>query len=363
MRSLFGLVLLMAGLGLGAYAYYPEAAEEHVRLVQLARYMMPVAHDGDHEPANPLRTFSPNSPLFGHGDASHAAPENAASDSPPVVLARRYLVRPASGADAVIPAFSDASPIYAAQPSPRALAARALDVQQELKRVGCYHGYLDGDWGPGSRRAMQAFLDKVNATLPVDQPDDILLALLRSHADDSCTKDCAPGQIQNDSGQCMSNAIYASTATDKRDAAPVLITPPRLANKETGPAEAHRARPAIFPPVSDDADALDPAPVSRAREVLPGRMSVGGPLMAQPSAGAAETQVSALPDLRPAPKDNEDGIETAAITPAKSATGESAEREARRPAKTTKKRHTSRKRYSHKTRQKRLMRQAFGDIF
>lgn len=357
----------MAGLGLGAYAYYPEVAEEHVRLVQLTRYMTPVAHDGDHEPAHSLRTFSPNSPLFGHGDNGEAGPANSTSDSPPVVVARRYLVRPASSADAVIPAFSDASPNYAAHPSPSALAARALDVQQELKRVGCYYGYLDGDWGPGSKRAMQAFLDKVNATLPIDQPDDVLLALLRSHADDSCTKNCAPGQVQNDSGQCTSNAVYASTATGKRDVAPELIMPPRVAKKDAGRAAARSPQPTVSattvsPPVRD-ADLFEPAPVSSAREVLPGRMSVGGPLMAQPAAGATETQVSALPDLRPAPKDNEDAIETAAITPPKSASGEPAEREARRPAKTTKKRHTSRKRYSHKTRQKRLMRQAFGDIF
>src|SRR5690606_10565470 len=106
MRSLFGLVLLIAGLGLGAYAYFPEAAEEHVRLVQLSRYVMPVAHDdAGSEPASPLLTFSPNSPLFGNTSPDDAATGSDAQ-SPPIVVARQQLVRPANNADAIIPAFS-----------------------------------------------------------------------------------------------------------------------------------------------------------------------------------------------------------------------------------------------------------------
>ncbi len=40
------------------------------------------------------------------------------------------------------------------QPLPESLP-RA--VQEELKRIGCYSGGIDGDWGNGSRRAMERF--------------------------------------------------------------------------------------------------------------------------------------------------------------------------------------------------------------
>ena len=43
----------------------------------------------------------------------------------------------------------------------------------ELRRVGCYGGELNGVWTPATRLAMKAFTERVNATLPVGDPDDI----------------------------------------------------------------------------------------------------------------------------------------------------------------------------------------------
>ncbi len=51
----------------------------------------------------------------------------------------------------------------------------------ELSRVGCYEGPVNGVWTAGSRAAMTAFNDKVNAKLPVAQPDNILLSLVKAH--------------------------------------------------------------------------------------------------------------------------------------------------------------------------------------
>jgi peptidoglycan hydrolase-like protein with peptidoglycan-binding domain len=59
-------------------------------------------------------------------------------------------------------------------------------VQRELARLGCYGGEIDGDWGPASKRAMAAFLARANAALPIDRPDDVLLALLRNYKGASC---------------------------------------------------------------------------------------------------------------------------------------------------------------------------------
>jgi hypothetical protein len=40
-------------------------------------------------------------------------------------------------------------------------------LQEELRRVGCYLGELNGVWTTSSRKAMQAFTDRVNAVLLV----------------------------------------------------------------------------------------------------------------------------------------------------------------------------------------------------
>jgi hypothetical protein len=210
---------------------------------------------------------------------------------------------------------------------------------------------------------MQSFLAKVNASLPVDQPDDILLALLRSHPDGACTNACPPGQVEGDKGRCTSSIVYAGNAAGKRDDAPVLIAPPRLAKKNAASASAPAPR-SSGDGDSEDSVLLDVPASPGPRAVLPGRMSVGGPLMAHGGAELTGAQTSALPDLRPAPK-NEATMDTAAITLDESTAREdrSPAREVRRPAKTAKKRHAPRKNYSQKSRQKRLMRQAFGEIF
>ena len=52
--------------------------------------------------------------------------------------------------------------------------------------MGCYGGDLNGVWTPATRKAMKAFTDRVNATLPVDQADDILLTLVQAHQGEAC---------------------------------------------------------------------------------------------------------------------------------------------------------------------------------
>jgi len=82
-------------------------------------------------------------------------------------------------------------------------------IQKELKRVGCYAGNIDGDWGPGTRRAMSAFNDRVNATLPVDQPDYILLTLLQGHTAKACGAACPRGQELSDAKKCLPRSVIA----------------------------------------------------------------------------------------------------------------------------------------------------------
>lgn len=104
-------------------------------------------------------------------------------------------------------------------PSDRAALARAL--QRELKRVGCYSGEITGVWTTSSRMAMKAFTERVNATLPVDAPDPVLLSLVQGHREKACATVCPAGQTAADGGACTPNAVPAGTIkSGPEDAAP-----------------------------------------------------------------------------------------------------------------------------------------------
>jgi peptidoglycan hydrolase-like protein with peptidoglycan-binding domain len=98
----------------------------------------------------------------------------------------------------------------ATTPGDRTSVAREL--QRELRRVGCYGGELNGDWTPDTRNAMKAFMRRVNAAMPVEQPDFILLALVQGHGDRACGVACPAGQGLADDGRCLPNTILAHAA-------------------------------------------------------------------------------------------------------------------------------------------------------
>jgi hypothetical protein len=75
--------------------------------------------------------------------------------------------------------------------------------------VGCYGGALDGVWTPATRGAMKAFTEAVNAALPSDQPDTILLSLVQGHQGKACGQTCPDGQGLAGDGRCLPNAILA----------------------------------------------------------------------------------------------------------------------------------------------------------
>ena len=97
-----------------------------------------------------------------------------------------------------------------AVPDDRASLARAL--QRELQRVGCYDGEISGNWSTSTRMAMKAFTDRVNASLPVDAPDYILLSLVQRHEGKACGTNCSTGQMLSDEGRCVPSAVLAKAA-------------------------------------------------------------------------------------------------------------------------------------------------------
>lgn len=90
-------------------------------------------------------------------------------------------------------------------------------VQTALKDAGCYHGAVDGVWAGQTTAAMEEFTRRVNARLPVEEPDAVLLALVETHDDVSCAVENAEappeqaaletGSIRRDSPAMKREAI------------------------------------------------------------------------------------------------------------------------------------------------------------
>ena len=97
-------------------------------------------------------------------------------------------------------------------PLPGDRVALTRELQRELKRVGCYEGEISGVWTPSSRMAMKGFTDRVNARLPIDQPDYILLKLVQNQNDKVCGKPCPAGLAAAQDGRCVSEATLADAA-------------------------------------------------------------------------------------------------------------------------------------------------------
>jgi hypothetical protein len=77
-------------------------------------------------------------------------------------------------------------------PVPQDIASLIREIQRELKRLGCYNGELNGKWNASSRQAMKSLADQVNAKLPVDRPDYILLRLAQGQQGRPCAVPSLP---------------------------------------------------------------------------------------------------------------------------------------------------------------------------
>jgi hypothetical protein len=93
--------------------------------------------------------------------------------------------------------------------NPRDQVALARELQSELKRAGCYRSEINGVWSGPTRQAMRAFMDRVNAKLPTEQPDSILLTLVRSHPGRVCGEPCPESQSLADGDRCVLTALMA----------------------------------------------------------------------------------------------------------------------------------------------------------
>lgn len=95
-------------------------------------------------------------------------------------------VRVVSSTSQVVPTAQARSIQQQSVPASRADLAR--DIQKELKRVGCYEGEVDGIWGAQSREAMARLVRNANASLPTQNPEYVLLKLVRGATSGACAK-------------------------------------------------------------------------------------------------------------------------------------------------------------------------------
>ncbi len=95
--------------------------------------------------------------------------------------------KPDEGVVVVVPPRAPAS-AAASQAAPRIAdrAGLARELNKELKRVGCYEGEVTAAWTSSSRQAMRRFTESVNARLPFEEPDLVLLRLVQSHRQTVC---------------------------------------------------------------------------------------------------------------------------------------------------------------------------------
>lgn len=264
MRTWLGIGVLLAGLGI-AFANFGTSTER----TDLDALALAVAATHREQAVTPARSgpvLKPvgerrprrTSPTQAEPAGNRVASEVAAStwERPLERFDSRDTQQLAGWEQHIVPSASEASVQMG-----RFELAQAL--QTELRRVGCYLGDIDGDWGSGSRRAMTGFNERVNASLPVEKPDYILLTMVRRYDGPAC-ETCRAGERMQD-GRCIPNAVLANARGRDLRTADVA---PRSTISVTGTAAPETER-------ASQMTAALPAPPPRSVEPLPGRMSVG----------------------------------------------------------------------------------------
>jgi hypothetical protein len=205
----------------------------------------------------------------------------------------------------------------------------ARDIQRELKRVGCYSGDADGTWNTSTKQAMKSFIDRVNATLPTDEPDHILKTLVQGHPGNACGKSCPSGQTAASDGRCLPTGVMTQAPAKKaapvetasiqapKPSAPAVSEPvakvPQAAQPKAAAASSwETTTTTVAPPAMAAIAAVSAASTaasdSKPTAPLPGRMAVGaadGPAPAPPSVTQAPVTQPSEPqsaDTAPASK-------------------------------------------------------------
>jgi hypothetical protein len=234
MGKLSGTVLILAGVSLAAYtlsSQYKGAA----KVTAAPSAVSTAVSIGAHGSAPETRVAETRAPEAGAAEARPAQAPSAAKPAP-AAQTGEAAGAPTSGAppaDAAIPGARRLRPASVVQigeapprmpvGEPEAVAGVPLDrpalarqIQRQLKRIGCYSGHVTGAWTPSVRQAMTTLMDRANASLPIDQPDPVLLAMVESQSAAACSKACPAGQGRAADGRCRPEALVAGDAAKRR---------------------------------------------------------------------------------------------------------------------------------------------------
>ena len=295
MRGLGGFVLL-AGIGVGLFVYFPAPVDRDTSLEQAKQAVAeriavrqtqaaaPIARKSAPTPTvSRLASFAPSAALTAPSRKSRvaAAPLAAATTVQPVPTWQTNVVPTPATAPIV------GGPAGTLDPTdPEARYQLVVDIQQNLKRVGCYWGRANGAWNNNTRSAMQSFTSNTNAALPVDKPDYMLLSLLKSHNGRSC-------------GAAETTTVAAPARGAKGEI--VAAAQPEVLPWKAGSTAQTGTR--LYTPLPNSVVASDP---------LPGRMAIGGPKDFPPAA-----QAPLIPGASPGPgaAPAQPGVATAALDP------------------------------------------------
>ncbi len=273
-----GFALLAAGLAFVFNAYSPSKFD-HSTPIQ--------AHESQHiagqQPAQLTRNFSiePGVTLMSVADRAGARMQRAAPEPQQLAALPVAVEMPrAETAEQAAPASSPARLFTASDDGNNSRASVVRRIKRELRRVGCYDGRIDSEWDRSSRAAMATFVDRVNASLPSQEPDVVLLNLVRSHKAAACGATCPRGQAMDGDGRCLPDAIIAQM---KRKTNPVVAQNVPTMKPFTTTVTINEVRPTAAtlppPPKAPQVQIATKAP-------LPGRMAMGGPVSGSPTSGS-----------------------------------------------------------------------------
>jgi hypothetical protein len=295
-RTIVLLATTAAGFGTGVYLWPVAGTTPQVTAPFTATIAMPAKPA---VPASPAagRVFSADQPLLAAEKPVIVVTAPAPSLAPPPIPATPtvplfVVPTPATGTETTVRRLSSSRP---ADEDARAELVR--DLQRELKRVGCYEGELNGVWAPAAKKAMAAFTERVNATLPLEEPDYILLTLVQGHIAQACGKACPTGQGLGEAGKCMPQAIIAQRVRRTTDKAVTAAVEPTTPPAPRAPQSRVDKQPTPAPKTGASSwstvvtEAAPPAPAAATPVAprttppaapLPGRMAIGAPTPTEP---------------------------------------------------------------------------------
>ncbi len=167
MRSLGGFVLL-AGIGVGLFVYFPAPVDSDTSLEQAQRAVATrVASDPPgHDVTAPARArtirawlaLRPASGLPRHAQIACRRRNGGSRRARPIAVAAKVEPCRRLADERRRRAADIGGPQGSLDPTdPESRYKLVVDIQQQLKRVGCYWGRINGSWSNNTREAMRAF--------------------------------------------------------------------------------------------------------------------------------------------------------------------------------------------------------------